>query len=135
MISTFLPCGSNHLSWTENYCPFLETNTFKVGRKTKFCFAFYLGGPCHAISDVMQSPNIFERVEVLEQEMDEVQVVLTDVQNDVVDLENEVAEVEDQVAYLLDEDTIQDMRILALEQNTAGMLNSVHHIEHCKFKY
>ena len=99
-----------------------------------FYFAFYLDCPCNATSDVKQSWNIFERVEVLEQEMNAVQVVLTDVQNDVVDVEDEVAEVEDQVAYLLNEDTIQDVRILALEQNTAGMLNSVHHIGHCKFK-
>ena len=61
--------------------------------------------------------------------MNEVQVDLTDVQSDVVDLEDEVAEVEDQVAYLLDEDTIQDVRIFALEQNTAGMLNSMQHIK------
>ena len=83
----------------------------------------------------MQSSNIFERVEVLEQEMNEVQVDLTDVQSDVVDLEDEVAEVEDQVAYLLDEDTIQDVRIFALEENTVGMLNSMQHIEIFKLKF
>ena len=90
---------------------------------------------CNITSDVVQGSNIFERVEVLEQEMNEVQADLTDVQNDVVDLEDEVAEVEDQVAYLLDEDTIQDVRIFALEQNIAGMLNSMQHIELFKLKF
>ena len=111
----FVWCESIKLSWTDYY---------------NLCFSEIISvvnfpWRSNISSDVVQNSNIFERVEVLEQEMNEVQVDLTDVQNDVVDLEDEVAEVEDQVAYLLDEDTIQDVRIFALEQNTAGMLNSM----------